>query len=50
MYRIKPYFLIISFYLTLFNLAWSETLNIDIEEVFTMQITAEEVTQRYNFQ
>ena len=44
MYRIKPYFLIISFYLTLFNLAWSETLNIDIEEVFTMQITAEEVT------
>ena len=44
MCSIKPYFLTISFYLILFNFAWSETSNIDIEVVFTMQITAEEVT------
>ena len=44
MCSIKPYFLTIPFYLILFNFAWSETSNIDIEAVFTMQITAEEVT------
>jgi len=44
MSSIKPYFLTLSFYLILFNLAWSETSNIDIEVLFTMQITAKEVT------
>ena len=44
MHSFKPYFLTISFYFTLLNLAWSEMPNSIIEATLTMKITAEEVT------